>query len=469
MKAEITFSELLTSAKRSWDEKRWDEVMLSMALPIHEIDTLQQLPLLAAKESFRLLWDISPGRSIAVAGKCQNLDLTGPKRFEIAQRFSDSTLGRITDITPETPAQARPKIFLKFSFFEQTAERERIQQATPAVQAVLPRWQLTNQGRSGWLRITGITTNPSEARDLTEELWLMRESLSNENVARNFFHLSPLTGISHSEHWQDFYKPALRQGLDLVNKGELQKLVLAVRQSIHLDHPLEPLTLLSKLRKQQAGSCRFLWQNSTGDAFFGASPERLLSIYRGQLHSDALAGTAGENDDGEALMQSEKDRREHELVVQSISAKLIQQGLKPKCSRKPKLAKHGKLLHLHTPITAKSKNYSPLQLANVLHPTPAVAGLPLREAMAWLRTLEPFERGCYAAPIGWIDSFGDAEFRVAIRSGKTQGKVLEITAGAGLVKGSVADRELKEVGLKLAVLAGQLELKTQDSVNNAIT
>ena len=78
--------------------------------------------------------------------------------------------------------------------------------------------------------------------------------------------------------------------------------------------------------------------------------------------------------------------------------------------------------------------------------------------MAWLRTLEPFERGSYAAPIGWIDSAGDAELRVAIRCGHARGTQLDLTAGAGLVRGSVADRELQEVGLKLTVLADQLDL-----------
>ena len=65
--------------------------------------------------------------------------------------------------------------------------------------------------------------------------------------------------------------------------------------------------------------------------------------------------------------------------------------------------------------------------------------MPRREAMAWLRTLEPFERGNYAAPIGWIDSAGDAELRVAIRCGHAQGRRLDLTAGAGLVRGSIAE------------------------------
>lgn len=78
--------------------------------------------------------------------------------------------------------------------------------------------------------------------------------------------------------------------------------------------------------------------------------------------------------------------------------------------------------------------------------------------MAWLRSLEPFERGHYAAPIGWIDHGGDAELRVAIRSGSLRGRQLVLTAGAGLVRGSVPERELQEVALKLGVLQQQLNL-----------
>ena len=80
--------------------------------------------------------------------------------------------------------------------------------------------------------------------------------------------------------------------------------------------------------------------------------------------------------------------------------------------------------------------------------------------MQWLRTLEPFDRESYAAPIGWVDSLGNADFRVAIRCGYTKGSHLFLMAGAGLVKGSLLESELHEVELKLAVLADQLELNS---------
>jgi menaquinone-specific isochorismate synthase len=87
--------------------------------------------------------------------------------------------------------------------------------------------------------------------------------------------------------------------------------------------------------------------------------------------------------------------------------------------------------------------------------------------MGWLRSLEGFERGPYAAPIGWIDSEGDLDLRVAIRSGILRGRQLELTAGAGLVRGSQPERELQEVGLKLGVLQQQLNLPLAAGVQRA--
>jgi menaquinone-specific isochorismate synthase len=327
------------------------------------------------------------------------------------------------------------------------------------VQAVLPRWQLSRQGRHCWLRLQRCLGGEVTPRGVAEELWERARALSRpatefEGPATR----SPGVGITSRSCWESDYREAVRHALDLVESGALRKLVVAVRQQVGLDQPLDPLELLAHLRRHQPGSCRFLWQQRPGDALIGASPERLLAVRQGQVRCDALAGTAPLGEPAERLTQSAKDRHEHELVVEAITQVLAEGGLTPRRPRHPRLARHGQLVHLHTPITAALEDQQPLALAAALHPTPAVAGLPRREAMAWLRSLEPFERGHYAAPIGWIDSAGDAELRVAIRSGRLHGKRLELTAGAGLVRGSEPERELQEVALKLGVLQQQLNL-----------
>ncbi|MEA5389710.1 isochorismate synthase [Cyanobium gracile UHCC 0139] len=455
VQAPATFSALLSAATAA-SRRLEEEGVLSLALPMAALDPLAALTHLDSGADFRFLWDGAPGLSIAAAGLCNSLELSGPRRFELAQRFSSLSLSRLATEPAPCPALARARVLLAFAFFESPLHPGT---GAAGVTAVLPTWQLSRQGRHCWLRLQRSLGGDVTGRSVAEELWDTRQRLEAlaGRAPSEAVH-GPPVGIAHGSHWHAGYRSALDRALELVERGELQKLVLAVRQHLLLDGPLDPLSLLSHLRRSQPGSCRFLWQRSEREALVGASPERLLTLRQGQLRSDALAGTAPLGEPADLLLQSRKDRHEHELVVETITAVLQKAGLDPRRPRRPRLARHGSLVHLHTPITASLRGQAPLNLAEALHPTPAVAGLPRREAMAWLRSLEPFERGHYAAPIGWIDTEGDTDLRVAIRSGTLRGRQLELTAGAGLVRGSHPERELQEVALKLGVLQQQLNL-----------
>jgi len=449
-----SFSDLLAAAAEGARQLEGEGV-LSLALPLTGRDPMALLSQLDQGERFRFLWDSAPGLCLAASGRCNSLELSGPRRFELAQRFSAVSLGRLA--APQAcPPLARPRVLLAFSFFDSPLQEG---DGVPGVQAVLPRWQLSRQGRHCWLRLQRTLGGEVSARSLAEELWEQAERLAQLPADPSAdAGDQPGPAIVSSSPWQEGYRSVVERGLELVEAGNLRKLVLAVRQQLQLAQPLDPLLLLAQLRQRQPGSCRFLWQQADGPALLGASPERLLTVRQGQLRSDALAGTAPVGANADQLLHSDKDRREHELVVEAITEVLQHSGLTPRRPRHPRLARHGQLVHLHTPITAALGEQQPLAVAAALHPTPAVAGLPRREAMAALRSLEPFERGYYAAPIGWIDSEGDTELRVAIRSGSLQGQRLELTAGAGLVRGSAVERELAEVALKLGVLQQQLDL-----------
>jgi menaquinone-specific isochorismate synthase len=453
-----------------------EEPVLSLALPLDAgnaktLDPLALLPALDGVDPFRFLWDGAPGLCLAASGRCNSLQLSGPRRFELAQRFCGLSLQRLA-VSPEPlPPLARPRVLLAFAFFDSPLHQD---SGVPGVEAVLPRWQLSRQGRHCWLRLQRGLGGAITPRAVAEELWEMARHL--EHLARLEGELSqpcPSVGglapiVKRCSDWGEPYRAALHRGLALVERGDLRKLVLAARQRLELGGPLDPRLLLAHLRRSQPGSCRFLWQPTSEQALLGASPERLFSLRQGWLRADALAGTRPSGAEASELLGSEKDRHEHDLVVETISRVLRQSGLSPHRPRHPRLARHGGLVHLHTPITARLQGQTPLALAEALHPTPAVAGLPRREAMAWLRTLESFERGHYAAPIGWIDSQGDGELRVAIRSGLLRQGSLEITAGAGLVRGSAADREEREVALKLRVLRDQLLPLGRGASNRAI-
>ena len=101
--------------------------------------------------------------------------------------------------------------------------------------------------------------------------------------------------------------------------------------------------------------------------------------------------------------------------------------------------------------------HSDADIVSTLHPTPAVGGSPTREAVAWIRANEPFARGWYAGPIGWV-GYDSSEFAVAIRSALIDGTSLSVYTGAGIVPGSDPAREWQEIedkmGTFLHVLAG---------------
>ena len=123
-----------------------------------------------------------------------------------------------------------------------------------------------------------------------------------------------------------------------------------------------------------------------------------------------------------------------------------------------KVTSFGDIAHLQTMFSSKIDKICPFDLLRVLHPSPAVCGSPKVEAMNWINTLESFSRGNYASPMGWVDSEGNSEFRVVIRGARYIDQNLEFTAGSGIVKCSITNKEIEEIKLKFKSLVKQIFL-----------
>jgi menaquinone-specific isochorismate synthase len=178
------------------------------------------------------------------------------------------------------------------------------------------------------------------------------------------------------------------------------------------------------------------------------------------MHTEALAGSAPRGNSAsedatlaQALLHSEKDLREHRLVLESIARRVADLGLKLEHASQPRVLGLANVQHLHLPISASlPAGVHLLDLVARLHPTPAVGGTPREPAVAAIARLEPFNRGLYAGPQGWVDHRGGGEFFVGIRSALVDGRTAMVYAGAGIVAGSSPEKEFAETELKFKAL-----------------
>lgn len=253
------------------------------------------------------------------------------------------------------------------------------------------------------------------------------------------------------ERWDEI----ITRTLSLIAAGTIQKLVPARQLRLELSAPLNPWLALSRLKTYAAGVSLFGFQFDDTRAFVGASPERLFKRRGRSVFTEAIAGTVARGVDHEhdarlasQLLASEKDRREHRLVADFLDAHLAPLTTSRTVGETEVLTLPH-LHHLKTPIQAAlCEGVADLDLLTALHPTPAVAGLPRETALDFVREMEPFDRGWYAGPVGWMNADA-AEFAVAIRSVLMEGKELILTAGAGIVAGSDPRAEWDEIEQKM--------------------
>jgi menaquinone-specific isochorismate synthase len=115
------------------------------------------------------------------------------------------------------------------------------------------------------------------------------------------------------------------------------------------------------------------------------------------------------------------------------------------------------LWHLATDIAGTlASGSNSLDLVFALHPTAAVAGTPTVAAVEVIDDLEPFDRGRYAGPVGWIGADGDGEWAIALRCAQLTDSTVTAYAGCGIVSDSVPANELVETEMKFRPIVDAL-------------
>lgn len=266
-------------------------------------------------------------------------------------------------------------------------------------------------------------------------------------------------GFREGKQSRSGFASAVTRTVSEIEAGAAEKVVMARDIVFDVDAGFDIRNTLAKLAERYP-TC---WTYSV-DGTFGASPELLVRVSHGQVSARVLAGTAGRGTDpgvdlaiSQALAASHKNLEEHRFAVDSLV-----HALEPFCDHvdadtEPFSLSLPNVWHLASDVHGVLKEEaSVLDLASALHPTAAVAGTPRASAQELIHELEPFDRGRYAGPVGWIGSDGDGEWAIALRGGQLGEGSITAYAGCGIVAESEAESELAETDLKFQPIIGSL-------------
>lgn len=281
------------------------------------------------------------------------------------------------------------------------------------------------------------------------------EALARQPVARSPTRLHHVAEAPDFAGWVGRVDAVIRD----IRRRRLEKVVLGRQVTVCATQPFDHARLAALLARRHP-NCAILAFRFGQSTLLAATPERLAALRGGQVESDALAGTCRRDADPERdaelarqLRLNAKDLHEHRLVVEWIANGLAEVCREIGYPCEPELMTLPLMHHLWTPVTGRvGRGCSLLDVVDRLHPTPAVAGWPTREALMWLGGNGERRPSWYTGAMGWLDSHGEGEFWVVLRSAMVTGATAELFAGAGIVEGSDPEAEFAETELKLRTM-----------------
>lgn len=457
-----------------------DAALARLAAEVPVIDPARLLPLV---EGPRVVWR-SPeperdGRvwSILGWGEAARIEASGPGLFGDLRAAAARLFASLCDRLPGASRKAggssfapalSPRLFGGISF---PSRRNVDRGAGPPWAAFagasfsMPKWLYAVSGGRALLQIIergdrlALAARELDAMIATVEALAARPQVGAREKPRVApeSEASDALASTNPGVWRSMVLDALAR----IQAGELEKVVPVSTRRMTLAEPPALDAVVERLSLAYA-DCHVFAVERGSAVFVGATPERLVTLRGLSVEADALAGSirrapGGDEEAKQKLLSSDKDRREHALVVAAIEA-----ALRPRCRtlhvpRAPVVRSLRNVHHLHTPIEGDLAGAGHvLDLVEILHPTPAVCGSPREAAIAWISDHEPASRGWFAGALGWFDDVGDGSFSVAIRSALLAGREAWLFAGAGIVEGSDPAAELAETRIKQAPMLAAL-------------
>ncbi len=419
-----------------------------VAVPISILgsETISPLNWLSAQENQqKIYWsDRDNLFESAAIGHCASFEIEDlSKRHQLVEKI-ETLLSQSSD-------NVRFYGGMRFPSDSESGANSKEWQAFGAAKFVLPRFELIREaGQTFFVCNLNLQTDRAAADKILRELYFVRFELSDSEVAAQEFEVR--TDLPLFEGWQS----NVRAILEDFTRSKIEKIVLARQSIFEFKDDCDAFAIMKRLSKATPNCFHFLFQPAKEISFIGASPERLYKRLGKSIESEAVAGTRRRGRDeiedanlGDELLSDDKEKREHQYVVQNIKAALESVCENIDFDKHESLFKLARVQHLVTRFSGTLKeNVTDARILSLLHPTAAVGGFPSKLAQKRISEYEPFDRGWYAGAIGWIGR-DSAEFAVGIRSGLVNGNKLSLYSGAGIVKGSTPKREWDEIESKI--------------------
>lgn len=366
------------------------------------------------------------GEGLVGWGRVASIRTSGPERFTEAEAWWQS-LVRSAQIHNELAVPGTGPIALgSFAYSADSAA---------GASLTVPQVVIGRRGDLAWVTTMGVGSAP--------EVPQLAASRPEQPIGIRF-----ADGARSSPEWATVVSSAVARIID----GDLDKVVLARDLEVQADSPIDTRWILARLAERYDNT----WVFSV-DGLVGATPELLVRLDKGLVHSRVLAGTIRRTGDDEhdlalagSLARSSKDLEEHEYAVRSVA-----DALRPHCysmnvPEAPFVLHLTNVMHLATDVAGVlGDRTTSLTLAASLHPSAAVCGTPTGTADAVIAEIEGMDRGRYAGPVGWMDANGDGEWGIALRCGVVEEEArMRLFAGCGIVAGSDPEAEVAESDAK---------------------
>ena len=459
---------------------RGRRTLLAVTLPTVWRDPIELYAAAQERGQAPTLW-MQPGEGFGLVaiGAAWTTRATGRGRFQAAaESWAALLAGAFLRPEDEHGRGAGPVLVGGFPFAPTDERHDPIWHGFERSSLILPRLLLTLRSDGAWLTAAVVADADPDADDPTE-----RAIEHTADLARLWDELRvgaptvpvtpadvPLRSLGSSTRATEggataraAWQATVIRLAGAVGRGRLDKVVLARRVDLVADEPLEVPRVLRRLQATAPESTVFALTHR-GRTFLGATPERLVRTEGREFRTVAMAGSTGRGIDATederlaaALLESDKDREEHRVVVD-----MLRDALRPLSERldvdgEPSVVRLRHVQHLVTELRGRlGERAGILALVDRLHPTPAVGGQPRAVAQQLIDELEHLDRGWYAGPVGWLDRHGDGEFVVAIRSAIVGGSTASLFAGCGIMADSDPDTEWAESEMKLRSVATAL-------------